>query len=146
VIRLEFDIKPLAKQSYRSTKAGFSYQPKDIVDFKNAVRWLAKKQLPDIQQSASAFHVELIFVFRRPESTKKALKSQIDEFNALIVKTSKPDVDNLTKAILDALNGIVWIDDAQVCELHVTKGLGKQDKIIVKATELINLYLMKLDY
>jgi len=146
VIRLEFDIKPLAKQSYRSTKAGFSYQPKDIVDFKNAVRWLAKKQLPNTQQSASAFHVELIFVFRRPESTKKALKSQIDEFNALIVKTSKPDVDNLTKAILDALNGIVWIDDAQVCELHVTKGLGKQDKIIVIATELTNPVLIKLEY
>jgi len=136
----------MAKQSFKTTKTGHSYQPKDIVDFKNAVRWLAKKQLPNTQQSASAFHVELIFVFRRPESTKKALKSQIDEFNALIVKTSKPDVDNLTKAILDALNGIVWIDDAQVCELHVTKGLGKQDKIIVIATELTNPVLMKLDY
>jgi Holliday junction resolvase RusA-like endonuclease len=146
VIRLEFDLKPLAKQSFKTTKTGHSYQPKDIVDFKNAVRWIARAQAPQLSQSDKPFHVELVFSFRRPESTKKPLKTQIDEFNALVVKTTKPDVDNLTKAILDALNGIIWIDDAQVCELHVTKGIGKQDKIIVIATELTNPVLIKLEY
>lgn len=35
--------------------------------------------------------------------------------------TKKPDVDNLSKAILDALNGICYDDDSQVVELAVTK-------------------------
>ena len=35
--------------------------------------------------------------------------------------TSKPDIDNLAKAIMDALNGIAWNDDAQVCETIAAK-------------------------
>ena len=32
-----------------------------------------------------------------------------------------PDVDNVAKLVLDALNGVAWADDAQVNELHVYK-------------------------
>ena len=35
--------------------------------------------------------------------------------------TKKPDVDNVVKAVLDALNGIVWQDDVQVVALAVLK-------------------------
>lgn len=31
------------------------------------------------------------------------------------------DPDNLAKAVLDACNGVLWIDDAQVIDLHVRK-------------------------
>lgn len=33
----------------------------------------------------------------------------------------KPDIDNVAKAFLDAMNGIVYKDDVQVIRLHVTK-------------------------
>lgn len=33
----------------------------------------------------------------------------------------KPDVDNVCKAVLDSLNGVLWGDDASVCSLHATK-------------------------
>src|SRR5690606_4329523 len=32
-----------------------------------------------------------------------------------ILPTVKPDLDNIEKAVKDALNGVVWTDDAQVC-------------------------------
>lgn len=32
--------------------------------------------------------------------------------------TTKPDVDNLLKTVLDGLNGVAWEDDSQVTELH----------------------------
>lgn len=35
--------------------------------------------------------------------------------------TTKPDVDNIVKAIFDGINGVVWKDDVQVCELGLTK-------------------------
>jgi len=35
--------------------------------------------------------------------------------------TGKPDIDNVVKAIMDALNGIAWKDDAQVTSLQVVK-------------------------
>ena len=34
---------------------------------------------------------------------------------------AKPDADNIAKAVLDALNGLVFTDDAQVFSLNVTK-------------------------
>lgn len=33
----------------------------------------------------------------------------------------KPDVDKLTRAVLDALTGVVWVDDAQVVRLYTDK-------------------------
>ena len=41
----------------------------------------------------------------------------------------KRDIDNYNKAILDALNGIVLVDDSQIVELNVKKytGTGKDE-------------------
>jgi Holliday junction resolvase RusA-like endonuclease len=33
----------------------------------------------------------------------------------------KPDWDNVAKSICDAINGIVYIDDTQIVDAHVTK-------------------------
>lgn len=35
--------------------------------------------------------------------------------------TQKPDIDNLTKLVLDALNGLAWCDDSQVTDVHAHK-------------------------
>ena len=35
--------------------------------------------------------------------------------------TKKPDIDNIVKNILDALNVMAWADDAQVVSLIVSK-------------------------
>jgi len=37
----------------------------------------------------------------------------------------KPDADNLAKTILDALNGVAWIDDGQVVDLTISKRYAK---------------------
>ena len=41
--------------------------------------------------------------------------------------TTKPDVDNLLKTVLDGLNGVAWEDDSQVTELHGYKLHRKRD-------------------
>jgi Holliday junction resolvase RusA-like endonuclease len=38
-----------------------------------------------------------------------------------IVPTTKPDCDNTAKAVMDALNGVIWHDDTQVTTLIVSK-------------------------
>ena len=38
--------------------------------------------------------------------------------DGLILPTSKPDFDNFEKAAVDALNGVIYLDDAQIVESH----------------------------
>lgn len=46
--------------------------------------------------------------------------------------TGRPDVDNLAKAILDALNEVAYEDDAQVSDLHFTRRWGETDSVRVR--------------
>jgi Holliday junction resolvase RusA-like endonuclease len=40
----------------------------------------------------------------------------------------KPDIDKLCRAVNDALTGILWVDDGQVCEMIATKKYGSPAK------------------
>ena len=48
-----------------------------------------------------------------PKSRAKSVGSEAD--------TYKPDSDNVSKLVLDALTGVAWVDDAQVDDLSVHK-------------------------
>jgi Holliday junction resolvase RusA-like endonuclease len=39
---------------------------------------------------------------------------------------SRNDADNLAKAVMDAGNGVLWLDDGQIAVLHVEKWVGAQ--------------------
>ena len=49
--------------------------------------------------------------------------------------TSKPDIDNVAKAILDACNGMVFRDDAQVVMLVATKAFSDEPGVRVVIRE-----------
>ena len=49
--------------------------------------------------------------------------------------TSKPDADNVTKAILDACNGVVFRDDAQVVVMIATKAFSEEPGVRVVIRE-----------
>lgn len=50
--------------------------------------------------------------------------------------TSRSDADNIAKLIGDALNGIVWRDDAQIVTLQVTKRYSIEAKTNVRVSPL----------
>ena len=47
-----------------------------------------------------------------------------------VVSRTFGDIDNLTKAVLDAFNGIVYTDDRLIVELHVAKHYDAEENII----------------
>ncbi len=49
--------------------------------------------------------------------------------------TMKPDNDNIAKSVLDALNGLAYVDDKQIVELKVNKYYGAEAYVYVKLTE-----------
>ena len=46
------------------------------------------------------------------------------------------DLDNLAKAILDAIKGYAFHDDAQVARLLVERRAGERERIVVRVTKL----------
>jgi Holliday junction resolvase RusA-like endonuclease len=55
-------------------------------------------------------------------------------------KTSKPDSDNLLKLLKDALNGVVYIDDAQVTHTECLKLHGNMPGTFVSIEQLVPEY------
>ena len=55
---------------------------------------------------------------------------QFDARTGKIPHTSKPDFDNILK-MLDALNGIVWVDDAQITMGSVEKRYSAQPELVI---------------
>lgn len=51
--------------------------------------------------------------------------------------TSKPDLDNITKAAWDALNGLIWHDDAQVVENIACKVFERSEGLRIQVMELV---------
>jgi Holliday junction resolvase RusA-like endonuclease len=71
----------------------------------------------------------MVFWFDRPKGHSKARRSKSEP------KISRPDIDNLCKLVLDALNGVAYNDDGQVCVLLAEKRyIGPDDQA---GTEII---------
>lgn len=56
--------------------------------------------------------------------------------NAARWRTSKPDADNLAKIVADAINEIVYVDDAQIASLSVQKVYGPLAGVTVSVARL----------
>ena len=46
--------------------------------------------------------------------------------------TSRPDVDNLAKQVLDCCNGMLWVDDSQVFSLLISKRYSNTPKYVIE--------------
>jgi crossover junction endodeoxyribonuclease RusA len=84
-----------------------------VQDWKATIRLAASSQTEPMMEGPLMLGVD--FVFPRPKSqTRKA-------GNVATWKATKPDWDNLGKALADALTGILWRDDAQLAVVLIRK-------------------------
>lgn len=78
--------------------------------------------------------VALQIGFAIPASWSKKKRAQAEQ--GAIHPTTKPDVDNVLKAVCDAINGVVWVDDVQVVALAVRKFYGASPGLRVLVSPL----------
>ena len=69
-----------------------------------------------------------------PQSLSKAKRN--DAINGNIRPTTKPDCDNVIKAVLDALNGVAYYDDKQVVSVSCNKYYGETGCLKITVKEL----------
>ena len=137
--QLNFDVpgKPQGKARARSqivtAKDGRQftshYTPKKTREYEEYVGWRAKREMRG--QSKTSEPVQLMFnaYIEVPKSWPNwkrdlALAGKIEP-------TCKPDIDNIEKALLDGLNGVVWHDDAQVVSVQKNKYYARNPQVTV---------------
>lgn len=64
----------------------------------------------------------VVFVLDRKGKLKKRSP------NPTYYANKKPDLDNLMKSLADALNGLLYRDDSQICEAVLTKRVAAGDE------------------
>lgn len=107
-----------------ATKA---FEDQVAVYYKNAVNGFCFEQGKPIA-------IELEFGLAIPKSTSKKDRERM--LNGFIAPAKKPDIDNLTKSVMDALNGVAWHDDAQVCHIQAGKNYTDAPYFKLKIREL----------
>lgn len=119
--------RPAAQGSKRHVGGGRMVESsRQVGPWRGAVRQVAIEAMSGQPPRTGPLEVYLRFIMPRPKSHLRKGKAQTDGWRLLPFAprkhTSKPDVDKLVRAILDALTGVCWSDDAQVVAVHGEKG------------------------
>lgn len=86
---------------------------------------------------SGAVEVELAFRLPRPKSHYRTGKHAGElRLSAPWYVATRPDVDKLTRAVLDALSGVAFVDDAQVASLIACKLYAERAGVRVELREL----------
>lgn len=117
------DLPPVPKARPRMSN-GHAYTPERTRQYENAVKLIARTQIKRV--SSGAIRLSIHFYLLRPKSAK----------NANLRPLKRPDIDNLAKAILDALNGIAYEDDKQIVELHLYKDYSERPRTEIELEEI----------
>lgn len=106
-----------------TTRGGFAhaYTPAKTRDAEATITARAIQYRPS-SPFECALHVRITFIFPVPASWSN--KKRAAALTNNIGHVTKPDIDNLVKATLDALCGPFFLDDKQIASLHAVKCYG----------------------
>lgn len=125
---------PRGKQAMAASQSdGHIYMPARTRDEMAAWRFAAKEAMAGRPPFAGPIRLKVSVVKPIPKSWSKREKN-IAAIASLWAPV-KPDHDNVTK-MLDALNQLVWVDDCQIVDSHVTKVYGARPGVRLEIFEL----------
>ena len=129
--------KAQAKQRPKFNRfSGRAYTPKQTVSFENWVKDCYFRSISSIDNKPTdkPLKVAITMYVEIPQSKSKKQKEKM--LTGEIKPIVKPDVDNVAKSILDALNGIIYLDDKQVVDLRVRKQYAEVPSVSVWISEV----------
>ncbi len=119
--RADIFITPFGKERPRVAMIGGHpriYTPKSTETYEKEIR-KAWEKVNGSEPFTGPLVVRLYFGLPVPKSETKGRKLQMLERK--IRPATKPDIDNLAKSVLDALNGVAYKDDNQIVTMLAKK-------------------------
>ena len=123
---------PVGKGRPRFNTFGQPYTPAKTRKFEKLVKDSATEAMQGKAPFGQDLKIEMKvdFFYEPPKSwSKKKREHYIAEE---IPKLTKPDLTNLIKSIEDACNDVIYEDDKNISDLHITKRYGNEDAICVR--------------
>ncbi len=119
-----------------SSRGGFvrMYTPATTLAYESQIARLAEIARGDWPVMATPMSLRVIAHHPIPVSWSKK-KQQLALAGACI--PGKPDLDNVAKAVLDALNGVIYEDDKQVIKLVAEKKYSLDPRVEVYVHEVL---------
>jgi Holliday junction resolvase RusA-like endonuclease len=124
-------MKPAGKARPRFTRFGHAYTPESTARAEAMIGYAARNVLRGKQPAAGPVRVSITAYVQLPASTSK--RKAFVMLGSPVCK--KPDADNIAKLVLDALNGVAWVDDKQVYSVSAEKYYSTDNKINVSIWE-----------
>lgn len=132
IVRIVIPGEPRAQKRPRATafmvgrrlKASIYIDNEDIEWRKRAQVWILEGLLEagmDEPGFVGPVAVRITSYFELPASHHRVREPLARQW-----KQTKPDGDNVEKAVLDACNGIAWVDDVQVAKMEWTRLMAAQ--------------------
>lgn len=124
IIGFEIPGTPTPKGRPRHGK-GFTYTPAKTVQAEAAIARRAREFFTE--PLVGPVHVDIVCAFKPAKSwSKKKTAEHLGEPHI-----QRPDHDNLSKLVCDALNGIAYHDDSQVAKATVEKVWASTERTII---------------
>ena len=114
-----------------------AYTPAKTVNYETLVRLSYQQQIGCfVFDKDKPLRAVIRAFFPIPKSISKKKREQMRDLR--ILHTKKPDADNIIKVILDALNGLAYRDDVQICRVYFEKMYAEipETKVLIKNYEV----------
>ena len=123
------DIKGKARPRM-NTLTGTTYTPTNTKEYEELIKQYFKVKYPRYVPMENRVKVLIKAYFKIPKNTSK--KNEELMLNGNISPTKKPDIDNITKIVLDALNKMAFKDDNQITKIEVEKNYSSVEKLCIE--------------
>lgn len=129
MVTIEIPGTPYAKKRHRSAGRR-TFNPPENVAYDRRVGMIAMQHFR--APITGPVKLTILCTFEPPQSwSKKKAAAHVGRYH-----TQKPDMDNLEKAVMDALNGIAYLDDKQVADKVARKVWGPVARTVVQIEAL----------
>lgn len=112
---------------------GNVYTPTRTKDYETLIEQYFLLKYPRFKMLEGRIKISMTAYFSIPKATKKSMIE--DMLTDKMSPTKKPDIDNIIKIVLDAMNRFAFKDDIQITKLEVEKKYALDEKIEIKIEE-----------
>ncbi len=98
-----------------------------------SMRWQIRPYAPK-DPLTGPISLYLTFLVPIPKSVSKVMRRQMIEGKILPIK--RPDFDNLSYIVVNAMKDLIYVDDSQVVDATIQKRYSEDPKTIVKIVQL----------